>query len=125
MRRSSISIRQVAERAGVSPATVSRVLSGRASEQIAVETRKRVEAVVAEMGYYPNAMARGLARNRTNAIGLVFLHQHSPLHTSESFTMFLDGVLSEATYRQRDTLICTSYSWSDGRNNMAALLDRR
>jgi DNA-binding LacI/PurR family transcriptional regulator len=77
------------------------------------------------MGYYPNAMARGLARNRTNAIGLVFLHQHSPLHTSESFTMFLDGVLSEATYRQRDTLICTSYSWSDGRNNMAALLDRR
>ena len=125
MKRASVSISQVAAKAGVSPATVSRVLSGRATEQIATETRRRVEAVVAELGYYPNALARGLARSRTNAIGVVFLHSHTPLHTTESFTMFMDGVLSEATYRQRDTLICTSYSWSDGRNNMAALLDRR
>lgn len=64
-----VTIRQVAERAGVSPATVSRVLNR--PELVELETRERVRAVMEELDFHPNAMARGLSTNQTGSIGLV------------------------------------------------------
>lgn len=55
--------------AGVSTATVSRVLNG--SPLVKAGLRKRVEAVIAERGYFPHAAARALASNRTYTIGAV------------------------------------------------------
>ena len=60
----------VAEKAGVSIATVSRVLNGTA--RVSEETRTRVHRAMDELGYQPNASARGLAANTTNTIALVF-----------------------------------------------------
>lgn len=60
----------VAERAAVSIATVSRVL--RSSGPVTEATRDRVLAAVRELGYVPSASARGLAARRTNVIGLFF-----------------------------------------------------
>jgi LacI family transcriptional regulator len=54
---------EVARLAEVSPATVSRVLSGQ-RRHIAADTRRRVLAVAARLDYSPNALARGLARRR-------------------------------------------------------------
>jgi transcriptional regulator with XRE-family HTH domain len=59
----------IARMAGVSTATVSRVLNG--SPLVKPELRKRVEAVIAERGYFPHAAARALASNRTYTIGAV------------------------------------------------------
>ena len=64
-----MSIREVAARAGVSPATVSRVFTKAAG--VSAETRRRVEAAAAELAYEPNPVARSLARGRTGNLGLV------------------------------------------------------
>src|SRR4051812_32955107 len=60
----------VAERAGVSIATVSRVL--RMPDAVASATRERGLEAVQFLGYVPSASARGLASQRTNVIGLFF-----------------------------------------------------
>ena len=62
-------IKDVAARAGVSCATVSRALDDR--PEITAETKKRVRAACAELGYVPNAAARGLAGHATHTLGLV------------------------------------------------------
>ncbi|MDT7614572.1 MAG: LacI family transcriptional regulator, repressor for deo operon, udp, cdd, tsx, nupC, and nupG [Pseudonocardiales bacterium] len=64
-----MSIRDVAARAGVSPATVSRVFTQ--PDAVAVGTRQRVMAVAEEMRYTPHPVARSLARGRTGTIGIV------------------------------------------------------
>jgi DNA-binding LacI/PurR family transcriptional regulator len=64
-----MSIREVAARAGVSAATVSRVFTQ--PDAVAAETRQRVRAVAEEMRYAPHPVARSLARRRTDTIGIV------------------------------------------------------
>src|SRR5258706_1131744 len=60
-------IREIAELAGVSIATVSRVVNGR--EDVSPETRELVQAIVRERGYTTNRSSRGLAAGRTGPIG--------------------------------------------------------
>ena len=68
---SRVTIREVAERAGVSPATVSIVLNGRAGARVSDATRRRVREVSDDLGYRPNAVARGLRTQRTQVIGVL------------------------------------------------------
>jgi DNA-binding LacI/PurR family transcriptional regulator len=65
----SMSIREVAARAGVSPATVSRVFTR--PDAVAVDTRRRVIAAADELRYAPHPVARSLARGRTGNLGIV------------------------------------------------------
>ncbi|HEY8374507.1 MAG TPA: LacI family DNA-binding transcriptional regulator [Pseudonocardiaceae bacterium] len=62
-------IKDVAQRAGVSTATVSRVLNGHPAPT--EETRRQVLAAVAELGYRPNILARSLRMQRTGTLGLI------------------------------------------------------
>ncbi len=62
-------IRHVASRAGVSPMTVSRVLNG--SPKVLPDTRDRVLAVISELNYRPNGVARALSTQRTRRIGVL------------------------------------------------------
>jgi LacI family transcriptional regulator len=62
-------VKDVAERAGVSVATVSRTLSG--YPHVSLATRERVLKVIEEMDYRPDQVARSLRRRRTNLLGLV------------------------------------------------------
>jgi len=66
---SSGTIRDVANRAGVSVATVSRVLNN--SGTVTPETFARVQAVINELHYVPRAAAQSLSNRRTNVIGLL------------------------------------------------------
>ncbi len=66
-RGNSITIREVARRAGVSIATVSYVLNE--SAPISEETRARVLAAAAELGYRPSALARRLRARQSHTIG--------------------------------------------------------
>ncbi len=66
---SKITIYNVALNAGVSLATVSRVLNN--PEKVKKETRERVLKVIDELGYRPNAIARGLASRRTTTVGVL------------------------------------------------------
>jgi LacI family transcriptional regulator len=62
-------LKDVAHRAGVSIATASRALAD--SPAVALKTRKRIQALAAELGYRPNAQARALQSSRSNTIGIV------------------------------------------------------
>lgn len=64
-----VTIYDVAKEAGVSLATVSRVING--SDVVKAPTRERVQAAVDKLGYKPNAIAQGLALQKTTTIGLV------------------------------------------------------
>lgn len=64
------SLKQVAERAGVSFQTVSKVLNGR-SVRVAPETAERIWRAAADLEYSPNALARGLVQRTTATLGLV------------------------------------------------------
>ncbi|MGI9862653.1 LacI family DNA-binding transcriptional regulator [Moorella naiadis] len=64
-----VNIKEVAERAGVSPSTVSRALSGRVV--VSQETREKVLRAVRELNYQPNALAKGLKEGRSRTIGLI------------------------------------------------------
>lgn len=63
-------IAEVAARAGVTKSTVSHALSGK--RPVARETRARIEAAIAELGYRPNPVAQRLAAGRSRCLGLVF-----------------------------------------------------
>ena len=65
-----VDIRELARRSGVSIATVSRALNGRA--EVSSDTRARIVKLARELGYSPNSAARTLARQRSNTIGLVW-----------------------------------------------------
>jgi LacI family transcriptional regulator len=73
-------IHDVAKRAGVAPITVSRVINS--SGYISQETRYRVEQAISELGYVPNALARGLRSKRTNTLALVMTDITNPFFTN-------------------------------------------
>jgi LacI family fructose operon transcriptional repressor len=76
------SIKDVAKAAGVSTATVSRVLSN--GLHVRSEVRERVMKAVDQLGYRPNLLARSLRSQQSNAIGLIVSDIRNPFFTSIS-----------------------------------------
>jgi LacI family transcriptional regulator len=74
-----VTLRDVAERAGVSPMTVSRVINN--SPRVQADTRRRVEAAIVELEYVPNRLARGLIRRRTGTLALLVPDLANPFFT--------------------------------------------
>ncbi len=71
-----VTIRDVAERAGVSRSTVSLVLNK--SPLVKEETRALVLAVIKEMNYVPNNNARGLSNKTMNSLGVIIMNESQP-----------------------------------------------
>ena len=101
----------VAERAGVSPSTVSRILNGTA--QVSVEKQALVKAVIEELGFRPDPAARSLAGGRTMSIGVLTQFIDSPyygealrgiedeLHKANYVPLFVSGHWNEAEEKNR------------------------
>jgi LacI family transcriptional regulator len=66
-----VGIRSVAEAAGVSVTTVSHALNDAPGARVGPETRERIRAVAAELGYTPNTLAQGLRTQRSYTLGFV------------------------------------------------------
>ncbi len=71
-----MSIHEVAKRAKVSIATVSRTINGVST--VAPHLSRRVWKVVEELGYYPNTQARGLVSGRSKIFGLIISEITNP-----------------------------------------------
>jgi DNA-binding LacI/PurR family transcriptional regulator len=100
----SHTMREVAERAGVSPATVSRVLNK--TQYISPDTEQRVLEVVRELNYYKNVHARRLSTGQSNLFGLVISEIANPY-----FPEIIRGFQGAAWDRGFDVLLCnTEYS---------------
>ena len=83
MARQRPTLEQVAARAGVSRATVSRVVNG--STTVASEIRKNVLRAIQELGYVPNHAARSLVTQRTNSIALVLPEPSTRVFSDDQF----------------------------------------
>ena len=80
MAKERANIYTIAKEAGVSPATVSRVLTNNA--RVSEEKREKVRAVIQKYGYTPNALAQGLSNSKTKSIGLMISDISSPFYAT-------------------------------------------
>ena len=87
----------VAREAGVSRATVSRVVNG--SPKVSAEVRREVERVVARLGYVPNPAARSLVTRRSDSVGVVITEPASRLFNDPFFPRLLRGISAELSVR--------------------------
>lgn len=96
-------IRNVAERAGVSKSLVSLVMRG--SPHVSERRRQAVLKAARELGYRPNAVARSLVEGRTRLIGALVADLHNPF-----FAEFLDG-LQESLHGEGLRMLVGSGRW--------------
>jgi LacI family transcriptional regulator len=94
-------LKEVAERAGVSSSTVSRVLSG--SDRVNEKTRTRVLEAVSLLNYRPNELAKGLKIGRTNTIGLMV-----PSIENQIFPVITRGVEDTARKNGFTVILCNT-----------------
>jgi DNA-binding LacI/PurR family transcriptional regulator len=106
-----VTIRDVAERAGVSTATVSLALAG--NPLIAEATRTRVKATAAALGYRPSALGRGLQGGRSEAVGLVIPHTGGHVFGHLYFMDLLSGVSEVLEAANKVLVLSTTSSESD------------
>ncbi len=96
-----ITMADVAQAAGVSLMTVSRVVNHK--EGISDETRQRVQAIIEQLGYRPSHIARGLVTARTGTIGLVV-----PDNTNPFFSELARGVEEIAYTEGYNVFLCNT-----------------
>jgi len=115
----------VARAAGVSEMAASSALNGgrRGSARVSAETRERVLAAAQRLRYRPNATARALASQRTNAIGFVanFLGEEPNLYFLEVFS----GVIQGAAMAGQTAAVFTLGNWADAAVRIPAFCDGR
>jgi len=95
---SLVTLRDVAQQAGVSISTVSRILNGREpGVPIREETRARILAAAAELGYRPNLMARALRGSPSSLLGVIVRDIADPFHIQ--VLQGIDQVARDRDYR--------------------------
>lgn len=77
--RRAVTIRDVAQRAGVSKSTVSKLLTG--TPYVSAPARSAIESAIEELGYEPNSAARSLTTGRTGFVGVVVASVLNPFYT--------------------------------------------
>jgi LacI family transcriptional regulator len=97
--RTNVTIRDVAGHSGVSPMTVSRVINE--SERVSPGTRQRVEEAIAELGYVPSRLARGLSRQKTGTLALIVPDVANPF-----FTLIVRGAEDVARRADYRVILC-------------------
>lgn len=114
-----MNIKQIAREAGVSVATVSRVLNH--PENVALKTRNKIQHIMEEQGYKPNWFAQGLNFNRTKTIGLVI-----PYLLNTMYMEIAKGVEDVAQKKDFITFMCNVEKNSElEKNYVQQLLTRR
>lgn len=97
-----MTIKEIAKLAGVSTATVSKVLNGK-DQNISTPTRERVLRVVDEQGYIPNSIARSLKMNETKTLGLIV-----PDVVNQFFSELARGVEDAAKKEGYTVFLCNT-----------------
>ncbi|MDQ8734723.1 LacI family DNA-binding transcriptional regulator [Paenibacillus sp. LHD-38] len=94
-----LKIKDVAEKAGVSVTTVSRVLNG--EKYVKDELKAKVQRVIDDLGYSPSHIARSLVRQKTNLIGIIV-----PDLTSSFYSTILSSIEEAVSLNQYNLLVC-------------------
>src|SRR5690606_38368597 len=99
-----MNIGEIAKRSGVSRSTVSYALSGK--RPVSEATGRRIQAVIDELGYQPNAAAKALKEGRTRTIGLVI--PPASRHFTDIQLGFVASVVDAAARADLDVLLSPS-----------------
>ncbi len=117
--RKDINITEVAKQAGVSIATVSRVINN--PDKVKESTRRKIEGIIEETGYRPNILARELAEKSTKLIGII---THSI--TGEGIPNSIYGISSELESQGFNIMIaCTNGELENERKNFYIFQSKR
>lgn len=88
-----VTIKDIAQRLGLSQSTVSRVITNNPKAQLRPATRQRVQEAVTELGYYPNLLARAVATRKSDILGLLTYTITAPLSP-----WFIQDLIMEARH---------------------------
>lgn len=118
--RTKYSIAEIARICGVSKATVSRVINNNPNG-VGEETRKRVQEVIEELNYRPNAMARSVAVSRSMMIGVVV-----PDVSNFFYPKIIRGISDYLEKKDYSVIVCNSdYDPEKEAKHLMAFVDRR
>lgn len=109
-------IKDVAKHAGVSIATVSRIINNRGA--ISEKTRQKVSASMEALNYQPNEMARALQKQKSNIIGLIV-----PLIQYEFFSTLIEAIEDTCHQNGYKLMLCRAGANGDREKEMVALLE--
>ncbi len=111
MKGTVVGIRDVAELAGVSPATVSRILNG--TRRFRAETEQRVRSAAEELGYSGNLAARTLASRRSSLLGMIisdirnlYFPEIAAAFQDQALLHEMDVIVMNTNYDQQRALKC-------------------
>lgn len=117
MYRKGVTLQQVADHAGVSTATVSRVARG--IGQVSAPTRAKVIAAITELGFRPSHLGRALAARRHGALGVVLPGLSGPYHSE-----VIAGFEQEAVASRLSVLILGTHLLKEARELVLDMADR-
>lgn len=117
-------LRDVAGLAGVSVQTVSNVTRGR-FDLMGIDTRKRVEMAMEEVGYHPNVTARNLRQARTNSIGFFVLDEAVSFMADPLTALLVAGVSDVARDSNYEVLVRADLPFEVKDSLIRPLLERR
>jgi len=106
MRKGNITIYDIAKEANVSPATVSRVLTGNA--KVRPETMRKIEDVIDKYNFRPNSLARSLLQKQSNTIGFILPDINHPF-----FSTFVQKSEAHALALGYTTFLCNAMNNSE------------
>ena len=113
-----MNIYDIAKKANVSIATVSRVLNNPSA--VKENTRKRVEDIIKEFDYKPSDIARGLATNKTYTVGIMVPDIRNPFHAYSSY--YLEQKLISKGY---NSILCNTSEDSESKLRYFKLLSQK
>ncbi|GCF95072.1 LacI family transcriptional regulator [Enterococcus florum] len=102
----TITVKDVAKKAGVSPSTVSRVINDHPS--ISPETKKRIRKMMDQMGYVPNITARNLGKQRANSLGVILPPLDSKERIGNPLYLELINAINETAHEYQVTTAVAS-----------------
>ena len=111
-------IRDVAQKAGVSSMTVSRVINN--SGYVKANTRAKVEAAIEELGYVPNMLGQSLRFNQTHTLALVITDVTNPFWTTVA-----RGVEDAAQENGYSVILCNTDEWAEKQDQYISMLLKR
>lgn len=117
-----MSLKQIAKTLGLSVTTVSRALNG--YDDVAAQTRLRVEEEARRLGYRPNTFARRLKMGRIDAVGLVFPMQPAPL-SNTTFMEMVAEISHELAKQEIDLLLIADKEQADHHAFLRMIESRR
>jgi LacI family transcriptional regulator len=116
----TVTLRHVAEKAGCSTATVSRILTGTKTNDFPEATRQRVYAAAEQLGYRPNLAARSLQTQRSFLIGVLINASNAAITTD-----FLHGVQSVLNCGAYSSIVFSHADCDEQANYLRRCTDRR